>query len=311
MTAVVTGGLGFIGSHLVDRLLNEGMNVLIIDDGRSTRQRVSQLWPSENRVQFVMADVRQVGELPVSPDVVFHLASPVGPVGVISRAGKITCEVVDGSRVAAAWAMRAGCPMIDVSTSEVYGGGDQGLCAEDMQRVVEAGAWPRLEYQTAKLAAEVMLLNEPTLDVRIIRPFNVAGPRQSPAGGFVLPRFIDQALNGQPLTVYTPGTQRRALTHVLDIVEGIWLAYRKGAKNRDYNLGNPGNTCPVVQLAQEVADYCGSGHVVMTDPATLHGPDFREAAEKFPDAHRAITELGWSPSRSRADIIRDTVEWSR
>lgn len=311
MTAVVTGGLGFIGSHLVDRLLDEGMDVFIVDDCRSTRQRATELWPSENRVQFAMADVRDVAELPVTPEVVFHLASPVGPVGVLSRAGKITPEVVDGSRHAARWASRACVPLIDVSTSEIYGGGDQGLCGEHMPRIVEAGAWARLEYQTAKLAAEVMLLNQPEVDVRIIRPFNVAGPRQSPNGGFVLPRFVQQALTGQPVTVYAPGTQRRALTHVLDIVDGIWLAWRKGTPNRDYNLGNPANTCSMTQLAHEVVYVCGQGDVVVVDPVGLHGDGFREAAEKFPDAHRAATELGWSPTRSRADIIRDTVEWSR
>lgn len=308
MTAVVTGGLGFIGSHLVDRLLAEGMDVLIVDDCRTTRQRATELWPSEGRVKLAMADVRDLFALPVTPEVVFHLASPVGPVGVLSRAGKITPEVVDGSRSAARWASRASVPLIDVSTSEVYGGGDQGLCGELMPRIVEAGAWARLEYQTAKLAAEVMLLNQPELDVRIIRPFNVAGPRQSALGGFVLPRFVEQALTGQPVTVYEPGTQRRALTHVLDIVDGIWLAYRKGQPNRDYNLGNPGNTCSVMQLAAEVVDYCGQGDVVVVDPAGLHGPRFHEAAEKFPDAHRAMTELGWLPTRTRADIIRDTVE---
>lgn len=313
MTAVVTGGLGFIGSHLVDRLLAEGMDVLVIDDCRSTQQSAGNLWPSDTRVTLAWADVAYCQDIdfPSQPEVVFHLASPVGPVGVLSRAGHITREVIDGSRVAASWAAKAGVPLIDVSTSEVYGGGDQGLCAETMPRIVEAGAWARLEYQTAKLAAEVMLLNQSDVDVRIIRPFNVAGPRQSARGGFVLPRFVDAALGGKPITVYAPGTQRRALTHVADIVDGIWLAWRKGEANRDYNLGNPGNTCSIMQLAHEVIDYVGTGEVAVVDPVTLHGPQFREAAEKFPDAHRAMTELGWSPSRSRADIIRDTVEAAR
>ena len=310
MSAVITGGLGFIGSHLVDRCLAEGMDVLVIDDCRSTRQRATELWPSDSRVKFLMADCRTV--VPQDrADVVFHLASPVGPVGVLNRAGYITPEVIDGSRAAARWAMRDSVPMIDVSTSEIYGGGDQGLCAESMPRIVESGAWARLEYQTAKLAAEVMLQNTADLDVRIIRPFNVAGPRQSPAGGFVLPRMVQQALTGKPITVYTPGTQRRALTHVLDIVDGIWLAWRKGETNRDYNLGNPGNTCSMMSLAHEVADYVGGAEVTVVDPVGLHGEQFKEAAEKFPDATRAITELGWHPTRSRQQIIADTVEWSR
>jgi len=311
VSVVVTGGLGFIGSHLVDRLLDEGMDVFIVDDCRSTRQRATELWPSENRVQFSMADVRDVAELPVIPEVVFHLASPVGPVGVLSEAGRITRDVVEGAMVAADWAARARVPLIYVSTSEVYGGGDRGLCSETMPRIVEAGAWARLEYQTAKLAAEVMLLNRTDVAVRIIRPFNVAGPRQSPAGGFVLPRFIAQGLAGQPLTVYAPGSQKRALTHVADIVDGIWRAWRCGQPNRDYNLGNPGNTCSIMQLAEEVAAATGAPGIEVVDPTRLHGDEFREAAEKFPDATRAITELGWSPQRSRADIIAETVAWAR
>jgi len=310
VTAVVTGGLGFIGSHLVDRCLAEGMDVLVIDDCRSTKQRASELWPGRRGVQFMLADCRNV-VLPLKASVIFHLASPVGPVGVLNVAGRITSEIVETSRAAARWALRDQVPMIDVSTSEIYGGGDQGLCAETMLRVVEPGAWPRLEYQTAKLAAEVMLLNTTHLDVRIIRPFNVAGPRQSPAGGFVLPRMVQQALTGKPLTVYVPGTQRRALTHVADIVDGIWRAWRNGAPKRDYNLGNPGNTCSIMTLAHEVADYCGGADVKLVDPVSLHGSRFREAAEKFPDATRAMRELGWHPTRTRRDIIADTVEWAR
>jgi len=311
VSVVVTGGLGFIGSHLVDRLLDEGMDVFIVDDCRSTRQRATELWPSENRVQFSMADVRDVAELPVIPEVVFHLASPVGPVGVLSEAGRITRDVVEGAMVAADWSARARVPLIYVSTSEVYGGGDRGLCSENMPRIVQAGAWARLEYQTAKLAAEVMLLNRTDVDVRIIRPFNVAGPRQSPAGGFVLPRFIAQGLSGKPLTVYAPGLQKRALTHVADIVDGIWRAWRCGQPNRDYNLGNPRNTCSIMQLAEEVAAATGAPGIEVIDPTRLHGHEFREAAEKFPDATRAITELGWSAQRSRADIIAETVAWAR
>jgi len=313
VSVVVTGGLGFIGSHLVDALLGYSFPVTVIDDARSGLVTRAELWPDSPSVTVLMADCSYVRKLPpwVEPEAVFHLASPVGPVGVLSQAGRITRDIIEGAMVAADWAARARVPLIYVSTSEVYGGGDRGLCSETMPRIVEAGAWARLEYQTAKLAAEVMLLNRTDVDVRIIRPFNVAGPRQSPAGGFVLPRFIAQGLAGQPLTVYAPGSQKRALTHVADIVDGIWRAWRCGQPNRDYNLGNPGNTCSIMQLAEEVAAATGAPGIEVVDPTRLHGDEFREAAEKFPDATRAITELGWSPQRSRADIIAETVAWAR
>lgn len=307
-TAVVTGGLGFIGSHMVDRLLAEGLDVIIIDNSRTTVQRPEDLWPT-HRVSVIESDMRDVRGLPVNPDVVFHLASPLGAVGVLNNGGRTTPEIVDLSRIAGRWAADAGVPLIDVSSSEIYGGGEQGVCGEHMPRVVPPGAWARLEYQTAKLAAEVMLLNQPDLDVRIIRPFNVAGPRQSPAGGFVLPRFVNQALANEPLTVYTPGSQRRALTHVLDTIEGIWLAWRQGSPNRDYNFGHPGNTCSVMQLAYDVIEHVGQGTIKLTDPTTVH-PLFVEPPEKLPDADRAMTELGWKPVRPRSQIIADMVAWS-
>jgi nucleoside-diphosphate-sugar epimerase len=307
-TAIVTGGLGFIGSHMIDRLLREGLDVIVIDNHRTSSQRAEDLWPT-NRVKVMEMDVRDVRGLPVTPEVVFHMASPLGAVGVLSNGGYTTPEIVELSRVAGRWAADAGVPLIDISSSEIYGGGEDGICGEHMPRVVPPGAWSRLEYQTAKLAAEVMLLNMPDLDVRIIRPFNVAGPRQSPKGGFVLPRFVDQAITGEPLTVYEPGTQRRALTHVLDTIEGIWLSWQKGTPNRDYNFGHPGNTCSVMQLAREVIEHVGQGEVVVIDPTTVH-PLFKEPPEKLPDANRARVELGWTPTRSRAQIIEDMVEWS-
>lgn len=308
-TAVVTGGLGFIGSHMVDRLLLEGLDVIVIDNHRTSSQRADDLWPG-GRVKVMELDMREVRALPATPEVVFHMASPLGAVGVLSNGGYTTPEIVELSRLAGRWAAGAGAPLIDISSSEIYGGGEDGVCGEHMPRVVPPGAWARLEYQTAKLAAEVMLLNMPDLDVRIIRPFNVAGPRQSPLGGFVLPRFVQQALTGQPLTVYTPGTQRRALTHVFDTIEGIWLAWQKGTPNRDYNFGHPGNTCSVMRLARDVIEYVGDGEVTIINPTQVH-PLFIEPPEKLPNANRAMLELGWTPTRSRAEIIRDMVEWAR
>lgn len=303
-TAVVTGGNGFIGSHLVDRLIRDGHHVIVID--WDARADLLKRWG--DAVQFIEEDVRDLAGFWTEPDVIFHLASPVGPLGVLTWAGRITDEVVGGCRAAAYWAQMYQCPLVYVSTSEIYGGGDRGLCAEDSPRTVSPVQSARLEYQTAKLAAEVMLLNTVGLDVRIIRPFNVAGPRQSSAGGFVLPRFIEQALAGEPLTVYEPGTQRRALTHVLDIVDGIVRSWTHGKPGRDYNLGNPANTATIMELAHDVTEFFPDATIEVVDPVQLHGEAFKEAAEKFPDASRAIAELDWHPFRSRAKIIVDAIE---
>jgi nucleoside-diphosphate-sugar epimerase len=296
MRHLVTGGLGFIGQHLVDLLLVRGDDVLIVDDNRAGN-------PVRDDCE-VLQDTFGSWDYYEQFAAVWHLASPVGPVGVLNQAGRITGEVFRGAENAAMLAMRSDVPLIHVSTSEVYGGGDRGLCAEDMDCRVSTNLSARLEYQTAKLAVEVMLQNTDGLDARIIRPFNVSGAGQKPEGGFVLPRWKQQLQTGQALTVYAPGTQRRAMTHVHDIVEGMYAVWQMGEPGL-WNLGNPDNVISMVDLADLFVDVAG-GRWEMVDPIELHGAKFVEAAEKFPDATKAMS-LGWNPSRSLREIVEDVL----
>lgn len=283
MRAIVTGSAGFIGSHLVDRLTSDGWDVTGID---------RRAGPS----------IQGMTELPETMDAIFHLASPVGPVGVLHQAGWIATEVVECTDIVARWASAYGCPLIDVSTSEVYGSG--GSDAEDDVCTFRPDTSARKEYALAKLAAETMLRNR-DLDLRIIRPFNVAGPRQSSEGGFVIPRFIEQARVGVPLTVYQPGSQRRAFTHVLDIVDGLVACL--GWPADVYNLGNPANDLTILELADRVLSVVDPlGSIAVVDPRTLHGPLFREAPDKLPNAAKALS-LGWAPWRTLDDILIDVA----
>lgn len=293
MKAVVTGGAGFIGGHLVALLREKGWSVKVID--KRTGRSIQQIGPSL--------------DCKCKVDAIFHLAAPVGPVGVLEWAGGLVPEVVHTSRIAATWALERGCPLINVSTSEVYGSG--GEDREDDPCTFQAPNSARKEYALAKLAAETMLANTAGLDVRTVRPFNVTGPGQLPDGGFVLPRFVRQALTGAPLTVYAPGTQLRAFGHVTDIAEGIWRAYVFGHPGEVYNLGVPANASTILQLAEEVIAAVGSGHVEIIDPVVLHGPAFREAPDKLPNGDKARRELGWDPKRTRAEVIADTIAYWR
>lgn len=298
MRAIVTGGLGFIGSNLARRLLEDGHDVLVID-------RASGDLPG---AQVINEDVRHVPGVPRA-DVIFHLAGPVGPVYLMEHAGEIVSEVVTTTLVVRDWALAQDAPVIFASTSETYGEQAQPM-AEDRPRIIPPGWSGRMEYPVAKLAAELLLLNTAGLDARILLPFNVAGGKQSAAQGFVLPRMIGQARRGEALTVYQPGTQRRAFTHIDDFVDGFIRAWTHGYPRGRWNLGNPACEASMCEIASLVVEVTGSrSDIRVVDPTTIHGPAFREAPDKIPDITKARTELAWNPTRTLRQVVEDAARW--
>lgn len=314
---LVTGGMGFIGSYLVERLMEQGHDVLVIDnmtnnvvDEKHFANHLLQRCPDSTSFWSSKADVQSINTKDKSTviDEIYHLASPVGPVGVIKHAGEIVRQVTAATYAVIDLALHHKAKLVDVSTSEVYGGGQMGLCAENMPRIIQAETTVRLEYAVAKLAMETALINltkTTALNAVIVRPFNVAGPRQRADGGFVIPRFVGQALRGEPLTVYGDGQQIRAFTHVADIVDGLLLAMEKGTSGEVYNLGNPCNVTTINGLAEIVQNKVSMVDVQYVDPKALHGKLFAEAANKFPDDSKAIHDLGWKPMYSLVKIVRD------
>ena len=297
----ITGGFGFIGSHLTEICLEAGHRVTVIDDCRTSVVREMK---GVNHIQGPLPHYTTAGN---DSDVIFHLASPVGPVGVLDHAGYIVREVIELADDVALAAWQDEAPLVYVSTSELYGDQPQPV-NESRPRIFQAGSSARMEYAVAKLAAETMLLNRNDIDVRVVRPFNVAGPRQKEDGGFVLPRFMRQAATGSALTVYGDGQQRRAFTHVREIALGIYNTWRYGQAQHVYNLGNPDNEMTIMRLAETVIELTGStSQIELTDPVELWGTGFREAADKVPDISRAKRDLRWEPTIGVRDIIMDCV----
>lgn len=313
---LVTGGFGFIGSHLVEKLLAQGHHVYVVDNLSTSPIPIiplmRELGYPKNLWFCPYPIVEYHPPADLTFDEIYHLASPVGPAGILPFAGLMVRRVVEDTYFVMEMARRMGAKLVDVSTSEVYGGGQNGLCREAMPRVIQAETTARLEYAVAKLAAETALINMArmsTLNAVIVRPFNVAGPRQSARGGFVLPRFVGQAMRDEPITVFGDGSQIRAFTHVSDIVDGLILAMEKGTSGEVYNLGNPANKTTILDLAARVKTIVNQGAITFTDGKTIYGEQYAEAADKYPDASKAIEQLGWKPILNIDETIKDVLRY--
>jgi UDP-glucose 4-epimerase len=210
-------------------------------------------------------------------------------------------------------AQKMGARLVDVSTSEIYGGGRDGFCSESMSKIIQPEITVRLEYAIAKLACEIALVNKvnsSSLDAVIVRPFNISGPRQSGKGGFVLPIFIYQAITNMPITVYGKGNQIRAFTHVRDVAMGVINTMKYGTKGEAYNIGNIANKTSILQLAKDVIKYTDTkSEIVFVDPKTIHGDKFAEANDKYPDDSKSVVEIGWEPKYDKKSIIEDTYHF--
>ena len=315
---LITGGLGFIGTHCIEKWTEENWSVYVIDNLSSNA--ITQDHPIAKDVTYIYGDVIDTNweKLPKF-DLILHLASPVGPVGVLKHSGimadiilKDIYSVIDGAKY-------NNCPLVFVSTSEIYGHRDsKTYLSEDEDKVLKGEFTVRNEYAIAKLLSEIVLSNCGKIDkdfkYQIIRPFNVTGAFQLPDGGFVLPRFVKQALEGEDITVYYTGQQIRAFTWVKDIVDGIYLTSVASDElwNQEWNVGNEENEEAIIYLAKRVKELTGSeSRITYVDPIELHGKLFSEAPEKIPDATKIRTKLGWEPTKGIDEIIEEVVDfWS-
>lgn len=306
--ALVTGGLGFIGSHLSRRLLERDpdLEVTIVDNLSGTKLDWSRL---EGRANIVIGDLRDLTPATHSFDQVWHLASPVGSVGILSATGHLANDILGLAEHAHELAAANRATLIYVSTSEVYG--RHGCHQEGTELIVPHRRGARMEYALGKLTAEHVLANrsiDADVPLRIVRPFNCAGPGQSTDLGFVVPTFVRAALDGLDLPVHGDGTARRAFCHVDDMVEGLISVAERGRPGELYNVGQPDEGLTIAELAMRVIRRLGSSSLpVHVDPFEVFGRHWIEAYDKIPDIRRVTSETGWRPHRTLDHIIDDVA----
>lgn len=314
---VITGGLGFIGSHVADAYLALGDHVTVIDsevasviDGDEYETH-----PRCTVVRAPVEDYLEDGGSFEDADRVIHAASHVGPAGILRYAGRLGPEMVRGAERVMEECLKVDVPLCVFSSAEVYG--RSGVLGESDDIRVPTRYNARIEYAIAKTLIEAMTINSIQRGLRafVIRPFNVVGARQSRAGGFVMPTFVQQALSGEPITVFSGGRQVRSFTSVADLSRFLvryWDAALKSDK-RIINIGNPGNRSTILGLAERVRALLGSdSEIVHLDAEEVYGPLYKEAEsfEKVPELGAAL-DLGWKPQVGLEELILETAVYYR
>ncbi len=314
MKVFITGGAGFIGSHLAERLIERGDSVLVLDD-LSTGE-MSNLEPLvgherfEHRVGSV-TDEPLVSELLDRCDVTVHLAAAVGVKLIVERPVHTIETNVHGTEVVLHCAAKKQKPVLLASTSEVYGKASKFPFAEDDDLVMGATVNSRWAYACSKALDEWLGLaywNEKQVPVTICRFFNTVGPRQTGRYGMVLPNFAAQALKGEPITVYGTGDQSRCFGHVQDAVESIIrLLSAENTHGEVFNIGAD-QEVSILQLAEKVRDHCGSDSKIERIPyEQAYAKGFEDMMRRVPDCSKLERTIGFRPRTSLDQIIADVV----
>jgi UDP-glucose 4-epimerase len=311
---LVTGGAGFIGSHLCETLLHEGRTVTVIDDlGTGRWENIDHLrsYP-DFRVIVASATERQLLMDEVAAhDLVYHLASAVGVKLIIEQPVKTVESIFHGTDVVLDACARFRRPVLITSTSEVYGKSSSIPFREDADVVMGPTEKRRWAYACAKALDEFLALAhyyQSRLPVHIVRLFNTVGPRQTGHYGMVLPSFVAQALAGAPLTVYGDGSQRRCFCSVHDVVGGLLrLPQNERAAGQVVNLGTQ-EEISILGLAELVIDVCNSQSTIELVPyERAYGPGFDDMMRRVPDTTRAEQLIGWKPTWQLAEIIAEVA----
>ena len=306
MRILVTGGAGFLGSHLSDRLLSEGHEVIAVDNFFTGNKR--NVWHLSDNKNFELIRHDVTFPLYLEVDAIYNLASPASPIHYQRDPVQTTKTSVLGAINMLGLAKRLGVRIFQASTSEVYGDPEVHPQPESYWgRVNPIG--PRACYDEGKRAAETLFFDyhrQHGMPIRVARIFNTYGPRMAPDDGRVVSNFVLQALRGEPLTIYGDGSQTRSFCYVSDLVDGfVRLMDNDKGLVGPVNLGNPGEFT-MKELADAVIDVTGSKSPIEHKPLPQDDPKQRQ-----PDISLAKKELGWEPTIQLREGLEKTVEYFR
>ena len=318
MRALITGGAGFIGSHLAEALLDGGSQVLIIDNlSTGSIDNISHLKTRAGFEYFVDSVDNEplLAELIDRSDVVFHFAAAVGVRLIVEQPVHTIETNVHGTEVVLKHANKKKKLVVIASTSEVYGKSNDVPFREDSDLVLGPTPKHRWAYACSKAIDEFLALaywKERKLPVIIVRFFNTVGPRQTGQYGMVIPNFVRQALAGEPITVYGDGTQSRSFTHVADVVDALLkLVAQPAAIGQVINLGNT-EEISIRALAERVRDLADSSSPIKIVPyEEAYESGFEDMPRRVPNLEKARSLIGYQPRYTLDDVLTQVIEYFR
>ena len=304
MRILITGGAGFVGSHLGEKLLKQGHDIVVVDNYFTGSKRNIEHLMSDTRFEVIRHDV--TFPLYVEVDAIYNLASPASPIHYQHDPVQTTKTNVMGAINMLGLAKRLRVPILQASTSEVYGDPEVHPQTEGYWGKVNP-IGPRACYDEAKRVAETLFFDyyrQHQLDIRVARIFNTYGPRMAAEDGRVVSNFIVQALRGEPITIYGDGSQTRSFCYVDDLVNGlVALMNNEAGEPGPVNLGNPGEFT-MMELAETILELTGSASVI----------EYRELPEddprqRQPDISKAKSVLGWEPTVALKEGLVNTIAY--
>lgn len=314
MRFLVTGGAGFIGSHLVDALVGRGHTVTVLDDLSTGRHANLRRHVEDHQVEFVLGSILNealVDDVVRRADVVLHLAAAVGVNLIVERPLESLATNIRGSELVLEKCHKYGRKVLVTSTSEIYGKNTSDALNEEDDRILGSPLKTRWSYSEAKAIEEVLAhayWRQKGLPTVIVRLFNTVGPRQVGHYGMVIPRLVEQALRGVPLTVYGTGAQTRCFCHVTDAIRGILgLVEEPAAEGQVFNVGSQ-QEISIESLARRIIDLTDSSSGLIHIPYDeAYETGFEDMQRRRPDTTKVKNLTGWQPVLGLDDIILDVA----
>jgi UDP-glucose 4-epimerase len=312
MQVLVTGGAGFIGSHLCERLVLEGHAVTAIDNfSTGSAKNLANLEgnPNFTLITGSILDTKILNPLIQSSDYVFHLAAAVGVFNIVNHPLDSLLTNIRGTENVLEAAHLSQTPVLITSSSEVYGKNVSDSLKETDDRILGSPLTLRWSYSEAKAIDESLAYSyfvEKNLETRIVRFFNTVGPRQIGAYGMVVPRFVKSALSNEPITVYGDGSQTRCFAHVYDVIDAVVaIAFAENTIGKVINIGNDFEIS-VFDLAKKIVSETNSGSKIVYVPYDeAYGPGFEDMERRVPNIELIKQLVGWKPKRNLSTMIAD------